>query len=108
MVMFEHPQIHHRKPRGMGGTKNPESRSASNGLYVHFKCHEKIERNRADAYETGFLVHQYEDPKEVPVRRIDDWVLLDDDGGYRVLTRAWGPEGKPTPRPISLPAEQDD
>ncbi len=102
MVIFEAAQIHHRQARGMGGTKKLESRSAANGLYLHFKCHEKIERHRATAYENGWLVHKWEDSTEIPVLMVDNWVLLDDDGGFRVVQRAWDQEGKPVPRPLSF------
>lgn len=76
----EVPQIHHRKPRGMGGTKNPASRSAANALYVHFRCHEWIERNRSEAYGMGYLVHQTEQSSDKPVLLPTGWFLLQDDG----------------------------
>lgn len=73
-------QIHHRKARGMGGTKNPESKSASNGLYVHLKCHAKIEQNRSIAYDNGWLVHNWDSSEDSPVLMWDGWKLLNSDG----------------------------
>lgn len=73
-------QLHHRKPRGMGGTKNPASRSAANALYVHFRCHEWIERNRTEAYSMGYLVHQTEHSTDKPVLLPSGWFVLTDDG----------------------------
>lgn len=73
-------QIHHRKPRGMGGTKNPASRSAANALFVHFRCHEWIERNRTEAYQMGYLVHQQEASDSKPVLLPNGWFVLMDDG----------------------------
>lgn len=77
-------QIHHRRPRGMGGTKNPESRSAANGLLVHFRCHQRIELNRADAIKNGWLVLQSGDLTQ-PVRLHHGWVVLLPDGTYGAL-----------------------
>ena len=64
----------------MGGTKNPESRSAANGLFVHPKCHAAIESHREDAYINGWLVHSWQDPTQVPVLRGHEWTILLDDG----------------------------
>ena len=81
----ETAQIHHRRPRGMGGTKNPESRSASNGLYVHFRCHQRIELNRADALKNGWLLLQSQS-LEAPVRLHSGWVVLHEDGSVYELS----------------------
>ena len=73
-------QIHHRKPRGMGGTKDLESRSAANGLYVHLKCHAKIESERWKAYQNDWLVRQYDASEKTPVLMWDGWKTLNADG----------------------------
>jgi len=73
-------QIHHRKPRGMGGTKDLQSRSAANGLYVHLKCHAKIESERWKAYQNGWLVRQDDVSEETPVLMWDGWKTLNPDG----------------------------
>lgn len=91
-------QIHHRKPRGMGGTKNPASRSPSNGLYVHFKCHEWIERNREQAALKGYLVPQWADSDTTPVLFGSSWYLLLPDGTKTKVEVARDSEGKPVPR----------
>ena len=78
-------QIHHRRPRGMGGTRQADTASAANGLYVHQKCHDRIERNRATAVKKGWLVHQSDDPVQIPVRLWYGWRLLTDDGGVEVV-----------------------
>ena len=75
-------QIHHRRPRGMGGTTTEESRSPANGLWLHFRCHERVERNREHAVEMGWLVPQAHDPAEVPVFLAVGWVLLSPEGTY--------------------------
>lgn len=81
-------QIHHRKPRGMGGTKDDASRLACNGLFVHFRCHENIERNREVALANGWLVRQSGDSQDQSVRLHYGWVLLNADGSVDFLASA--------------------
>lgn len=73
-------QVHHRRPRGMGGSKDTASGTAANGLWVHPSCHAKIESDREKAYEKGYLVYQGHDPAKVPVKIGLHWYLLDEDG----------------------------
>ena len=73
-------QIHHRRPRGRGGTKRPETNQASNGLLLCARCHSKIESHRTEAYEYGWLVRQHEEPRDIPVLYRGTLVLLDDLG----------------------------
>ena len=80
MTLRIYAQIHHRRPRGMGGTKQAATASAANGLYIHQKCHETIERNRATGLRKGWLVSQSDDPVQVPVQLWYGWHLLNDDG----------------------------
>jgi hypothetical protein len=94
----EYPQLHHRRPRGMGGTRNPASRSPANALALHLACHAWIESNRAEAIERGYLVRQSESSCDVPVLTADGWVLLRDDGSVLRLGEARVQEGKPDPR----------
>ena len=72
-------QIHHRQPRGMGGSGQTATRSAANGIAVHADCHRRIELNRAKSYLLGHLVHKWDDPEIIPVRLWDGlWVLTSD------------------------------
>lgn len=72
--------VHHRAPRGMGGSKQRDR--LSNLLWLHSACHlAVIEPNRARAYEAGWLVKAGEEPAAVPVLLFDGWALLDDEGG---------------------------
>lgn len=85
--------LHHRRPRGMGGTRNPELNQPANLLWLCGSgttgCHGDIESNRAAALAAGWLVPRYKRPTEIPVeiwdaglgRRVP--VLLDNDGGWR-------------------------
>lgn len=77
--------FHHRRPGGMGGSRQPHQQSAANLLHVDGSgttgCHGKIESGRTLAYENGWLVHRRDDPTTVPVLRRGEWVYLALDGG---------------------------
>lgn len=101
------PQYHHRNPRRMGGTSRENLGWASNALLLHPKCHENVERNRAKALENGWLCYSNDVPSEIPVLRIGEWVLLNDDGTITLHPAVRKAEGKQPPhRPFS--AEQGD
>lgn len=79
--------LHHRKPRKMGGTKDPGIHSAANLLYLCGSgtegCHGWVEQHRTEAREAGLLLYPIDAPEEVPVRLIHGYVLLDDGGGWQ-------------------------
>jgi 5-methylcytosine-specific restriction protein A len=86
-------QIHHRRPRAMGGTLRPETNTASNGLACCRTCHNRTESFRNWAKGNGFIVSQHLNPATVPVwwRCSQDGygkrlVLLDDVGGKTPVT----------------------
>lgn len=79
--------IHHRRPRGMGGTKRTETNFTSNLMALcgtgTTGCHGWIENNRQEAYEKGWLVSQRDEPTQVPVKSfLYGWIYLDDEGGF--------------------------
>ena len=76
-VVSEH---HHRRPRGKGGSKDPDTNKASNGLGVCHHCHRMIESNRTVALLLGWLVHSRRQPSAVPVMYRGQWRYLNDDG----------------------------
>lgn len=80
--------IHHRKPRGMGGTRDASINSPVNlvSLCGHGTagCHGWIESHRDAAYRDGWLVRRNEDPAEVLIRTRELMVLLFEDGGMAV------------------------
>ena len=80
-MQVESPQYHHRRPRGIGGTKRVETGQAQNALLLHTKCHTRVESNRLEAYESGWLVAQSSDPGVVPVKLWNGWFVLDSFGG---------------------------
>lgn len=81
-------QTHHRRARGMGGSKDPQTHKPSNlirlcgSLNVTGNCHAWVESHRTEALNEGLLVRQGQDPREVPVKLSRGWVFLDDDGNY--------------------------
>ena len=87
--------IHHRVPRGMGGTDRPELNQPQNLLSLCGSgttgCHGYIESNRQGAYEKGWIVLRDHDPAETKVEisvmmpglpAIKKFVYLSDDGWY--------------------------
>lgn len=67
--------IQHRKPRGMGGTKDPSINSPANLILLCGDgvrgCHGYIEQHREEAKQDGYGVAWWEDPAAVPVRYWD-------------------------------------
>lgn len=58
--------IHHRLPRGQGGSNSPQNLMTICGSGTT-GCHGWIESRRAISYETGDLVRRRHDPATVPV-----------------------------------------
>ncbi|WNM74624.1 HNH endonuclease [Mycobacterium Phage Radiance] len=76
---------HHRRPRGLGGSRREDTNVASNGLWACGACHRWAESYRAQAFADGWLVRQTQSPIQIPVLYRGQWVLLDDDGNtYRI------------------------
>ena len=73
---------HHRRPRGAGGTRRPETNQAANGVDICSADHDFVESNRQTALLYGWLVPQAKTPSEVPMYRRHEWVMLSDSGGY--------------------------
>lgn len=77
--------LHHRKPRGMGGSRDPMINSPANILFLCGSgtegCHGWVESNRSEAFTDGLLVYRIDDPSEIPVRLRYGTVFLDDEGG---------------------------
>lgn len=84
--------VHHRKPRGMGGTKDPAVSSPANGVILCGSgttgCHGEVEANRGNAMVEGFLISRngVQVPSEVSIEHaVHGYVYLDDDGGYSAV-----------------------
>jgi hypothetical protein len=77
--------IHHRKPRRMGGTRDPEINEPFNLLVLCGSgttgCHGKVESNRLKAVFEGVILRANDDPKTTPVKDANGrWWLLDSYG----------------------------
>ncbi len=81
---------HHRRPKGMGGDKRPDTHAVTNGVWVCSPCHhDRIHAHPAAARADGWMVRQSADPALVPLRdRLGDWFLLTPDGEYLPQERA--------------------
>ena len=78
--------VHHRQPRGMGGTSSSSSYAVANLLTLCSTCHlVTVEPNRAVAELNGWVVRRPTDPAEVPVMYRGRWVRLDNDGGVTAI-----------------------
>lgn len=73
-------EIHHRRPRGMGGTQQPSTNGAANGLLLCRECHTWVESNRTEALLHGLLVLQIASPAQSAVLYRGSYVYLDDLG----------------------------
>lgn len=82
-------QIHHRRPRGMGGSRRGSTNKPSNALAVCWPCHGHIEANREKALQNGWLVSQGDEPVEQSVLWRGRPVLLDDNGGRAEQKALW-------------------
>ena len=74
---------HHRQPRGMGGTRRIEASGAANCLLLHPRCHSDVESSRERSIGNGWLVPQWGNPQEVPVKLWKGMYLLLPDGTLR-------------------------
>lgn len=93
---FHVSDVHHRRPRGMGGTNEPSANLASNGIAVCRRCHMWTESQRTWALENGFILKQgMTDPQEAAIwwrcNRTDFgnaakvWCLLLNDGSRKII-----------------------
>lgn len=79
--------LHHRRPRGMGGTRWPGANGPANLMVACGSgttgCHGLIESHRAGAVAAGWLVLSRTDPATVAVLiNRDRWLYLTAEGGY--------------------------
>lgn len=76
-------QIHHRRPRGMGGTHRVETNMPANLVHLCHSCHGWVESHRTQALADGWLIRQAspKSPAEVLVMLAWGSGYLDDLGG---------------------------
>lgn len=51
--------VHHLKPKGMGGSKDPRAHAITNLALAHDACHKEIHSRVKESYEHGWLLHNY-------------------------------------------------
>lgn len=78
----EGQQVHHRKPRRMGGTRDLAINEPSNLLHLCALDHALVESRRERAIEEGHVVPSYGDPLSIPVLYRGTMRLLDDEGAW--------------------------
>ena len=86
-VARDDDSIHHRIPRGRGGSNTPDNLLLLCGSGTT-GCHGHVESHRAEAYERGYLVRTGHEPMNEPVLLHDrTWVYLTP-GGKRIPAEA--------------------
>lgn len=90
-------QLHHRRPRGRGGSRLPETNQAANCAALCMADHAWCEENRLEARKRGFIIPQFKIPQEVPIQLWDGWHLLDNDGMRYSMTES---DSAPTTLPL--------
>jgi 5-methylcytosine-specific restriction enzyme A len=91
-------ELHHRRPRGMGGSRRVDTNTAANALAICRRCHNRVESMRNWARDNGFVIPQHADPAVEPVwwrcnvgvRQAKIWVLLSDNG-HRIALQSRRP-----------------
>jgi hypothetical protein len=80
--------LQHRRPRGMGGSKDPALGLPSNGVLVcgtgTTLCHGHIESNRDEAKRRGFLISGMGSPATFSLINFHAWEFWLDDAGNAV------------------------
>ncbi len=80
-LAYEYHELHHRRARGAGGSRQPVTNLPGNLIWLDSACHAHIESHRTEALADGFLVAQFETPALVPLLYQSEWSLLSDCGG---------------------------
>lgn len=76
--------VHHRKIRGMGGSKTLNI--PANLICLCRQCHDYIHSHPDESYTSGFLVRSGYDPADVPVWMGQQWKIQ--------LTEDWAAVGE--------------
>jgi hypothetical protein len=79
--------VHHRLPRGMGGSKNANLHQPANLITLCGSgvdgCHGWVESNRDEARAKGYLLYRIDNASEIPFIDIDGIAWLIDDSGQK-------------------------
>lgn len=81
--------IHHRTPRGMGGTRVKEINEPANLLVLCGSgttgCHGWVESHRQEAYELGLLVKRGQNPELIPFQNKEGQIYTLLNNGVKFL-----------------------
>lgn len=81
-------EIHHRRPRGMGGTRQTWINLPANLVVLCRRCHTEVESRRERYRDLGFLIPMGDDTAEmIPLTYPDRFVFLFNDGTTETLPR---------------------
>lgn len=80
--------LHHRRARGAGGTRRPETNGLANLIVLCAEHHRFVESQRELALDRGLLVPQAKDPETVALIWRGEWVRLYNDGSVGDATPA--------------------
>jgi hypothetical protein len=75
--------VHHRTPKGMGGSallESPANLVTLCGRGNADRCHGKVHGNPQWAHNHGWTVHRSLEPSVTPVDMVDGWHVLTVDG----------------------------
>lgn len=79
---------HHRRPRGIGGSRDPRLNQPSGIVALCRPCHDHIESQRTAAEVDGWLVSKAPDLLRIPIRSgLHGVVLLADDGSTTIAPK---------------------
>lgn len=78
-------EIHHRRPRGMGGaSRSREIHSPASLLSLCAIHHAKVESHRSWAISQGYLLRDGQDPTVISLNYRGKLATLDNDGGIEI------------------------
>ena len=99
-VPFLQYSLQHRRPRGMGGSKDPVTNSLENLIVLCGSavtgCHGAVEVNRESGRRFGYAVPQWRDPAVMPVQHWQlGWAWPTPDGVWIPALSGWDTDGQP-------------
>jgi 5-methylcytosine-specific restriction protein A len=59
--------IHHRRAKGMGGSRMPDTHTLPNLAFLCRECHQETHLYVTKAHIGGWIVWSWEDPAQIPV-----------------------------------------
>ncbi len=77
--------VHHRKPKGMGGTSDEEvAYGMANLISLCRECHSRIHAHPAQSYRDGFLVQSWDNPELIKIVSSLGALKISSDGSFEL------------------------